>query len=67
MEENVKPLTAEELHDVLCDPWGPGELLAIGRWADREHPGKFQLDGSVDLRALAAWINKRMGATEGSE
>lgn len=61
MEENVKPLTAEELVERLQEA---ADFMAHVKPLDA---GLLVVDGMLDLRALAAWINKRMGATEGSE
>lgn len=64
MEENAKypPVTAGVLALLLC-----GLVGEVAAFDYNPRSGALRFDGTIDLKALAAWINRRMGATEGSE
>ena len=58
------PVTAEELHALLGDEDHPVNFDAyVGSLSG---DGILVVDGHVNLKVLATWINERMGATEGN-
>lgn len=67
MEDATKPpVTAEELYKLLTFNQGPVDAFAyVGGFSAEDC--LVAVEGDLDLKALAAWINERTGVTGGSE